>query len=114
MSTEEIKNILEESLTKNDSGGIEAIAENIIKSRVKTFTSVTLKTINTLERDSNKLSVKDALISIKELSLNKISPFIKTANITGRYPGIYRIIRNIFINQTVGANNYITSNPGSV
>ena len=81
MSTEEIKNILEESLTKNDSGGIEAIAENIIKSRVKTFTSVTLKTINTLERDSNKLSVKDALISIKELSLNKISPFIKTANI---------------------------------
>ena len=81
MSTEEIKNILEESLTKNDSGGIEAIAENIIKSRVKTLTSVTLKTINTLERDNNKLSVKDALISIKELSLNKISPFIKTANI---------------------------------
>lgn len=79
MNTEELKNLLEESLRKNESGGIEAIAENIIKSKIKKYTSTTLKTINALERENNKLSVKDALVSIKELSLNAINPYYKTA-----------------------------------
>ena len=79
MNTEELKNLLEESLRKNESGSIEAIAENIIKSKIKKYTSTTLKTINALERENNKLSVKDALISIKELSLNAINPYYKTA-----------------------------------
>lgn len=81
MNTEELKNLLEESLRKNESGGIEAIAENIIKSKIKKYTSTTLKTINALERENNKLSVKDALVSIKELSLNAINPYYKTAEI---------------------------------
>ena len=79
MNTEELKNLLEESLRKNESGSIEAIAENIIKSKIEKYTSTTLKTINALERENNKLSVKDALISIKELSLNAINPYYKTA-----------------------------------
>lgn len=70
MSTEEIKNILEESLEKKDVDGIEALAENVIKTRIEKYTSITLRTINVLERENNKLSVKDALISIKELSIN--------------------------------------------
>lgn len=41
------------------------------------YTSITLRTINVLERENNKLSVKDALISIKELSINTISPYFK-------------------------------------
>ena len=79
MNTEELKNLLEESLRKNESGGIEAIAGNIIKSKIKKYTSTTLKTINALERENNKLSVKDALVSIKELSLNAMNPYYKTA-----------------------------------
>lgn len=81
MNTEELKNLLEESLRKNESDGIEAIAENIIKSKIKKYTSTTLKTINALERENNKLSVKDALVSIKELSLNAINPYYKTSEI---------------------------------
>ena len=77
MSTEEIKNILEESLEKKDVDGIEALAENVIKTRIEKYTSITLRTINVLERENNKLSVKDALISIKELSINTISPYFK-------------------------------------
>ncbi|MCR5252816.1 MAG: hypothetical protein K6C98_03760 [Treponema sp.] len=81
MSTEELKNLLEESLKKNESDGIEAIAENVIKSKIKKYTSTTLKTINALERENNKLSVKDALVSIKELSLNTINPYYKLAKV---------------------------------
>ena len=81
MSTEEIKKILEESLEKKDVDGIEALAENVIKTRIEKYTSITLKTINVLERENNKLSVKDALISIKELSLDTVSPYYKIINI---------------------------------
>lgn len=81
MNTEELKNLLEESLRINESDGIEAIAENIIKSKIKKYTSTTLKTINALERENNKLSVKDALVSIKELSINTINPYYKTVEI---------------------------------
>ncbi len=71
---EEIKNIFEESFAQNDACGIEFFAENIIKSKA-------LKAINLLERENNKLSIKDALISIKELSLNAINPYIRLAKI---------------------------------
>lgn len=81
MSTEEIKDLLEQSLEKKDVDGIEALAENVIKTRIEKYTSITLKTINALERDNNKLSVKDALISIKELSLDTVSPYYKIINI---------------------------------
>ncbi len=43
--------------------------------------TVTLKTINVLERDNNKLSVKDALLSIKELSVNSVSPYFKVVKV---------------------------------
>lgn len=81
MSTEEIKDLLEQSLEKKDVDGIEALAENVIKTRIEKYTSITLKTINALERENNKLSVKDALISIKELSLDIVSPYYKIINI---------------------------------
>ena len=81
MSTEEIKDLLEQSLEKKDVDGIEALAENVIKTRIEKYTSITLKTINALERENNKLSVKDALISIKELSLDTVSPYYKIINI---------------------------------
>lgn len=81
MSTEEIKDLLEQSLEKKDVDGIEALAENVIKTRIEKYTSITLKTINALERENNKLSVKDTLISIKELSLDTVSPYYKIINI---------------------------------
>lgn len=78
MSTEEIKEVLEESLEIDDVDGLEVLAQNIIKSRIEKLTSVTLKTINALERENDKLSVKDALISIKEISVEAIIPYYKT------------------------------------
>jgi hypothetical protein len=78
MSTEEIKEVLEESLEIDEVDGFEALAQNIIKSRIEKLTSVTLKTINALERENDRLSVKDALISIKEMSVEAIIPYYKT------------------------------------
>lgn len=81
MSTQEIKNILEESLNKKEVDGIEALAENIIKARIQKYTSSALKTIKAVERQEDKLSVKDALISIKELSIETASPYFKILQI---------------------------------
>lgn len=81
MSTKEIKKILEKSLEKNDVNGVQALADNIIKIKIEKYTLVTLKTINVLERDNNKLSVKDALVSIKELSVNSVSPYFKVVKV---------------------------------
>ena len=81
MSTKEIKKILEKSLEKNDVNGVQALADNIIKIKIEKYTLVTLKTINVLERDNNKLSVKDALVSIKELSVNSVSPYFKIVKV---------------------------------
>ena len=81
MNTEEIKNLLEKSLEKNEVNGVQALADNIIKTKIENYALVTLKTINVLERDNNKLSVKDALLSIKELSVNSVSPYFKVVKI---------------------------------
>lgn len=77
MNTEEIKNLLE----KNEVNGVQALADNIIKTKIENYALVTLKTINVLERDNNKLSVKDALLSIKELSVNSVSPYFKVVKV---------------------------------
>ena len=81
MDTEEIKNLLEKSLEKKDVNGVQALADNIIKNKIEKYALVTLKTINILERDNNKLSVKDALVSIKELSVNSVSPYFKVVKV---------------------------------
>ena len=81
MDTEEIKNLLEKSLEKKDVNGVQALADNIIKNKIEKYALVTLKTINILERDNNKLSVKDALVSIKELSVNSVSPYFKIVKV---------------------------------
>lgn len=81
MNTQEIKNILEKSLDKKEVKGIETLAENIIKTRIQKYTSATLKTFDALERENDKLSVKDALISIKELSINAASPYFRILKI---------------------------------
>ena len=76
-----IKNLLEKSLEKNEVNGVQALADNIIKTKIENYALVTLKTINVLERDNNKLSVKDALLSIKELSVNSVSPYFKVVKV---------------------------------
>lgn len=81
MNTENIKNLLEESLKKSEVNGIKALAENIIKSKIKKYTSTALGTINALEVESGKLSVKDVLLSIKELSINSINSWLKIVKI---------------------------------
>lgn len=81
MNTEEIKNLLEKSLEKNEVNGVQALADNIIKTKIENYALVTLKTINVLERDNNNLSVKDALLSIKELSVNSVSPYFKVVKV---------------------------------
>ena len=81
MSTSELKDLLESSLKRNASGGLDAIAENIIKSKIEKYTSNALKAINALERTDDKLSVKDALVSIKELSVTAATPYFKITKI---------------------------------
>lgn len=81
MNTENIKNLLEESLEKTEVNGIEALAENIIKSKMKKYTSTALRTINALEVESGKLSLKDVLLSIKELSINSVNLILKIVKI---------------------------------
>ena len=75
MSTEEVKKLLESSLERKDVNGLESLAENIIKFKIQNFTSSTLKAIKALERDVDKLSIKDALVSIKELSVSSVEPW---------------------------------------
>ena len=60
---------------------LEDIVLNIIKTNIDDFTGTALRTIDYLERTDNRLSVKDALISLKEICVEKINPFYKTANI---------------------------------
>lgn len=81
MSTEEVKKLLESSLERKEVDGLESLAANIIKSKIQNFTSSTLKTIKALERDVDKLSIKDALISIKELSVNSVEPWFRVLEI---------------------------------
>ena len=78
MNTTELKELLEKSLDdKTETKGLEGIATNILKNKIQKYTSGTLKILNTLEREENKLSVKDALISIKEQSLQAITTGIR-------------------------------------
>lgn len=81
MNTENIKQLLEESLEKSEVNGIEALAENIIKSKIKKYSSTALNTINSLEIESGKLSAKDVLLSVKDLSINAVTSFLKIARI---------------------------------
>lgn len=52
-----------------------------LDAQMDNFTGTALRTIDYLERTDNMLSVKDALISLKEICVEKINPFYKTANI---------------------------------
>ena len=81
MNTGEIKKLLEESFEKSQNDGIAGIGENIVKSEIEKYTTSTLKAINFLEREENTLSVKDALLSIKELSLNTARPYFWIAKV---------------------------------
>lgn len=66
MGTSEIKTILESSLEISDSGTIQSVLNNLIKSKIRNFSSFALTTIKELERTEDSLSVKEALLSIKE------------------------------------------------
>ncbi|MBO7122605.1 MAG: hypothetical protein J6V90_04920 [Treponema sp.] len=107
MNTEEVKNILESCLERKHVNSLESLAENILKSAVKKYTSTALKIINTLERDTDKLSVKDALISIKEFCLNTATPWFKflTILIVGLY--IILIVVSIILSLHLSNNNDI-------
>ena len=79
MSTAEIKDLLEQSLTFESDGELESAVINVIKSTISDYTSFTLKTIKKLERTEDKLSVKEALISLKEICVDAVNPYYKFA-----------------------------------
>ncbi|WP_406538022.1 hypothetical protein [Fibrobacter sp.] len=76
MSTVQVKDMLVKSLTRNDEGSVEAVAGNIAKTFAEDFTSTALKAIQSLERTDDKLSVKDALVSIKEYTIANTMPYL--------------------------------------
>lgn len=79
MDTTEIKQFLDESLTFESDGTLESIVANLIKSSAKDFTSFALKAIKKLERTENKLSIKEALFSLKEMCAEKADGYYKIA-----------------------------------
>lgn len=79
MSTAEIKSLLEQSLTYESEGKIEDIVSNVIKSNISDYTSFALRTIKKLERTEDKLSVKEALVSLKEICIDTVKPYYKFA-----------------------------------
>lgn len=84
MSTVEVKETLMKALEKNKDGTAEAVGENIAKTLVEDYTESALNAIQSLERTSDQLSVKDALVSIKEIALEKTMPYL-------------RLLRNVLI-----------------
>lgn len=81
-TTVEIKRILESS-TKTESGvGLNKIASDIVKSKIEVYTSSLLEGIKAIEDTDDMLSVKDVIISVKNLSLQTVKPYIKTAKNT--------------------------------
>jgi len=75
MSTVELKEMLVASLQKSTEGTLESTAENFTKTMLEDYTSGALEAIQALERKNGKLSVKDALVSIKEMALNEVLPY---------------------------------------
>ena len=69
MDTEEIKSLLSSSLEKSDASGFEALAENMIKLTLRKYTAPALRGIKALEREENKLSVCDVILSLRDLAL---------------------------------------------
>lgn len=81
MDTNEIKEILENSSSLKNSDTLEDIVIQILRSSINNFSTTALKTLTMLERTDNKLSVKEALVSLKEICMNKITPFYTIADI---------------------------------
>lgn len=79
MNTAEIKSLLEQSLTYESEEKLENIVLNVIKANISDYTSFVLKTIKKLERTEDKLSVKEALISLKEICVDTINPYYRIA-----------------------------------
>lgn len=81
MDTSKIKEMLENSFSLENSGTFEDIVIQILRSSVNDFSTTALKTLTALERTDNKLSVKEVLVSLKEICMNKITPFYRIADI---------------------------------
>lgn len=72
--TTQIKTMLREVINTENSE-IDLI-QNIIYNSVTDFSTATLNIITTIDKNKNTISVKEAMINIKEVSLNKINPYI--------------------------------------
>ncbi|NLM01387.1 MAG: hypothetical protein GX220_08060 [Treponema sp.] len=81
IDTKEIKKILESTFENSQTENIDAIVTNIFKATIKNYTSLAVETINKLEKKENKLSIKEALVSLKEISYGKIIQYIKVIRI---------------------------------
>ena len=72
--TTQIKTMLREVINTENSE-IDLI-QNIIYNSVTDFSTATLNIITTIDKNKNTISIKEAMINIKEVSLNKINPYI--------------------------------------
>ena len=111
MSTTEVKDLLIKALEKNKDGTAEAVGENIAKTLVEDYTEGALNAIQSLERTSDQLSVKDALVSIKEITLEKTMPYLRT--IRGLLVIVYiialliSVIFSYFLSKSGGNNGIV-------
>lgn len=89
--TTQIKTIFQEVLSAEKSET--DIIQNIIYDSISEISSSALNIISTVDNNKNSISIKDALINIKQLSLNRITPYITLIkNITIAFYVIYLII----------------------
>lgn len=79
MDTAKVKRFLDKALTFESAGTLESIAVNIVKSNLKDFSLFSLETIKKLERTENKLSIKEALVSLKDMCTEKADGYYKIA-----------------------------------
>lgn len=81
MSAAKAKKILVKAFEKDQSHSVDEVAGNIAKTFMENYTLAVLKAIQSLERTNDNLSVKDAILSVKEIALDETMPYFSLLNL---------------------------------
>ena len=82
MSTVKVKEMLIAAFEKDQNHSVNAVAGNIAKTFMENYTLAVLKAIQSLERTSDRISIKHALVSVKETSLSEAMPYFSILEIS--------------------------------
>lgn len=80
MSPVDAKKILVKAFEKDQNHSVDEIAGNIAKTFMENYTLAVLKAIQSLERTNDNISVKEAILSVKEIALHETMPYFGLLN----------------------------------